>query len=298
MKTKRLLFSTGTNHDLAQNIIKKTNIKLGKVDIGTFSNGETKVFLQEDVTGKHVYALGSTFTPNDNLFTLLLLINTLKVNGAKHITAIIPYYAYAKGDHLKVPGTSLTAKLIADYIKHAGADKIICINLHSTRVEKFLGKKLIHLDMTEKLAEEFKKIMPANMLVVSPDEGGLKRAKQFAKILKVKETACIKKYHPSLDKTNSRGIAGNVKNKNVVIFDDMVLSGATIITATQELKKAGAKEIYLVVIHIINTGLGIKRLTHEKRIKKVVYANTIPSQKRPNKFKAVDVSDLILKNLN
>jgi len=295
---EKLLFSTDTNRKLAKKIIQKVDFEIGKAEVGKFSDGEIKVFLKESVEGKKVFVLGSSFPPADNLLELLILINTLKVNGAEKIVAIIPYFAYAKADHIDPPGAPLSAKLMVDFIKQSGAEKVISVNMHSRKAESFFGPMLTNLDAIPILAEEFKKIKISDLVIVSPDEGGLERAETFARTLKAKNIAYIKKYHPGLEKISSQGIEGEVKGKNVVIVDDMIQSGGTIINAINELERAGAKDIYLAVVHLVRTGPGMKKLAKEKRIKKIILTNTIPTEiKLPANFKEIDISEIIIKKL-
>jgi ribose-phosphate pyrophosphokinase len=295
---KDLLFCTNANTDLAGKVSGKAGLELGKADVGKFSDGEVKVFLKESVEGMQVYALGSTHPPADNLLELLILTNTLKVNGAKKVTAVIPYFAYAKADHIDPPGAPLTAKMMPDFVKISGADRILAINLHSPEAEKFFGPSLERLDMIPALAKEFKKLNVPNSVVVSPDEGGIERANEFAKILNIKNIAYVKKYHPSLEEIGSRGIEGEVKGKNAVIVDDMVQSGETIINAVRELRKAGAENIYAAIVHLVSTGPGVDRLIGEQAIKEIIFTNTIPPNRElPPRFREVDVSDLIADRL-
>ncbi len=295
---KKLIFATQSNKKLARKIAKEKKFVLGKVKIGRFADGEISVFLKEKVKRKKVYVLGSTFPPAENALELLILINTLKENGAKKIIVIIPYFGYAKADHIDPPGSALTAKLMAQAIELAGADEVRVVNLHSKQGEKFFKVRLKHLSVMPLLADYFKKKKIKNLAIASPDLGGVKRAKEFAKELKNKDLIKIKKYRSAPDKAKVSEVVGEVKGKNVVIVDDMIQSGGTIIKAVRALKKQGAKDIYVAVAHLVFTGPSVALLNKEKNIKQVVLTNTIsPTIKLPQKFKKVLIDDLIIDNL-
>jgi len=291
---KKLIFYTNSNIALAKKIANKSGLQIGKADIKKFADGEISVLIKEKVKNKEIYVLASSFPPADNLLELLILIHTLKVNGAKKIKLIIPYFGYAKADHIDPPGASLAAKLMVKLIEQAGVDKIIAIDLHSKRVEKFFKKPLIHLSAIPILAEYFKKKRIKNLAIVSPDLGGVKRAEKFAKILKIDKIITIKKYRPSFDRVKIEKILGEVNKKNIIIVDDMIQSGKTIIKAVEALKKGGVKDIYVAVSHLVFSGPSVSLLAKNKNIKEIIFTDTIsPTSKLPLKFKNLSILNLI-----
>lgn len=290
---KKLIFSTNSNIALAKKVANISNLKIGKADIKKFADQEILVLIKEKVKNKEVYVLGSSFPPADNLLELLVLVHTLKVNGAKKIKLIIPYFAYAKADHIDPPG-SLVAKLMVKLIEEAGATQIIAIDLHSLLVEKFFKKPLMHISAIPLLADYFKKQKIENLVIASPDLGGVKRAKKFAKILNINQIITIEKHRPTFDQVQVKQVLGDVKNKNVIIVDDMIQSGNTIIKAAQALKKKGANDIYVAATHLVFTGPSVTFLRKNKSIKQVVFTDSIsPKSKLPLKFKKLSIANLI-----
>ncbi len=293
-KIKKLLFYTHSNIKLAKKVAKLSNLQIGKAIIKKFADGEISILIKEKIKNKEIYILGSTFPPTNNLVELLILIHTIKVNGAKKINLIIPYFGYAKADHIDPPGSTLAAKLMVKLIEQAGTDKIIALDLHSPLVEKFFKKPLIHLSAIELLANYFKKQKIKNLAVASPDLGGIKRATKFAKILKIKQIISIKKYRPSFDRVKIKQISGNINDKNVIIVDDMIQSGKTIIKATQALKRKGAKNIYVAISHLIFTGPSIDLLKKNKNIKQIIFTDSSsPKSKLVSKFKQLSIANLL-----
>ena len=291
---QKTIFSTNSNSRLAKTIAEKAGLLLGKCEIKKFADKEVSVRIKERVKGKSVYVLGSSFPPADNLVELLILIHTLKANGVKKINLVMPYFAYAKADHIDLPGTSVTAKLMVEAIELAGADKITTIDLHSKRVEKFFKKPLKNLSAITVLADYFNKKRIDDLAIASPDLGGVGRAKQFAKVLGINKIITIEKRRSSFGKIKVISVLGEVKSKNVIIVDDMIQSGATIIKAVQALKKQGAKNIYVAVTHLVSSGPSIPLLIKNRTIKQIVATDTIPIKaKLPSKFKRLSVADLL-----
>ncbi|MDH4330242.1 MAG: ribose-phosphate pyrophosphokinase [Candidatus Moranbacteria bacterium] len=288
------LFATNSNCDLAKIISSKTTLIIGKCKITKFADQEISVFIEEDVTNQEVWVLGSTFPPADNMLELLILIHTLKSNGAMKVNVIIPYFAYAKADQVKPPGASLAAQLITQAIELSGADTITAINIHSERTINFFTKPLTHLSAISLLAKHFQEKNIKNLCVASPDSGGIKRAQQFANELEIDQLVITEKHRPAFDQVEILRVSGDVKHKNVIIVDDMIQSGGTIIESARALKEKGAKKIYVAVTHLVSTGPSIVLLKKERSIKKIVITDTIPQkEKLPSKFEVVSVADLI-----
>lgn len=292
-----MIFTTTSNSKLAKSVASKSGIRLGKCDISKFSDKEISILVKEKVKGKKVFCLGSSFPPADNLLELLILINTLKVNGAKKITAIIPYFGYSRSDYIYTPGASLNAKLMAEMVKLAGADKVIVVDLHSKNVEKFFTVPLARLSAMPILAEATRKMKIKDMAIASPDLGGVDRAKEFAKILGIKNIIKIEKCRPKPDQARVTKIEGDIKNKNVIIVDDMIQTGGTVINAAAALKKKGAKDIYVAATHMLYTGPAVANLLKTKNIKQVLATNTVQSdvKKLPVKIKIVPIDTMLSK---
>lgn len=289
-----MIFYINNTRRLALSVAKKTGMFLGKFSVSKFKDGEIFVQLKEDVKGKDVYVLGSGNPPADNMLELLVLISTLKENGANKVNMIMPYFAYAKSDRITPEGSSLNAKLMANLIKTAGADSVIAVNIHSKIAESFFTVPLTHLSVMPLLAKEFKELKDRDLKVISPDLGGVERTKEFARALGISDIVVIKKTRPAPDKVKVLEVGGDVKNKNIVIVDDMIQSGGTILKAVEILKKHGAKDIYVAVAHFLFSGPALPLISKNKSIKKVFITNTIqPIKKFPQKFQVVKVDGLI-----
>jgi ribose-phosphate pyrophosphokinase len=289
---KGILFSTSANSKLAKALAKNTRLRFGKYKLGRFVDQEIRLELQESVKGKRVYAIGSTFPPAEHLLELLILINTLKLNGAREVIAIVPYFGYSRSDHQYISGSPINARLMAHLIEAAGAQKTITINLHG-KTATFFRRPLIHLDAIPYLAQEIRKMRIQDLAVACPDKGGIPLAKKFAKILGVRDVIISEKQHPTPEQTVVKKIIGHPKNKNIVLVDDMIQSGGTIIEAADKLKKLGAKKIYVAVTHLISTGPAVQKLMRAKSIAKVIITNTIPRKNAPKKIRSVPIDDLL-----
>lgn len=289
---KGVLFSTNANPKLAKTITRKTGLRLGKYKLGRFVDQEVRLELEESVKGKRVYALGSTFPPAEHLLELLILINTLKLNGTKEVIAIVPYFGYSRSDHQYIPGAPINARLMVQLIETAGAYKTITVNLHG-KTATFFRKPLAHLDAMPYLAQEIKKMRMKDLAIACPDKGGIPLAREFARILGVQDIIISEKQHPTPEQTVVKKIIGYPKNKNIVLVDDMIQSGGTIIEAAEKLKKLGAKNIYVAVTHLIPTGPALQKLQKASSIKRVFVTDTIPIERASKKIKIVPIHNLL-----
>ncbi|MBI4992364.1 MAG: ribose-phosphate pyrophosphokinase [Candidatus Harrisonbacteria bacterium] len=292
----KLLFTTNSNPDLTKLLIRKAGLRLGKYQLGRFVDKEIKLELKEEVRGKEVCVLGSSFSPPENLLELLILINTLKINGVKKITAIIPYFGYSRSDHQYLPGTPINARLMAQLIETAGATKIITLSLHG-KTKKFFRIPITHLSAMPLLADYVKKLKIKNLVVACPDKGGIPLAKEFARALKIKNILTLEKSHPTPQQTKVIKISGDPRDKNIVLVDDMIQSGGTIIKAAEALRASGAKIIYVAVAHLVSTGPALNKLKTARTIKQVIITNSVPIKNLPKKLKIVDISGLIARHL-
>ncbi|MFA4834366.1 MAG: ribose-phosphate pyrophosphokinase [Patescibacteria group bacterium] len=297
---KYFLFSTKSNPGLAKELIKKAPcLAGGKCLISHYKDGEILVHIDEDIKGKKVFVLGSTFPPAKNMLELIILINTLKENGAKKIIVLMPYFGYGKQDKMKYSGDAMSAKLMANIIDLAGAGEIIALDLHSEMAGSYF-RKLKHLSAVNTLAVYFKVIGLKKIIIISPDKGGVERAKRFASNLKIKKIVVIEKYRPKVDENRVTKIKGRVKGRNIIIVDDMTQTGGTLIESAKALKKMGAGDIYVALTHLVPTGPAVKNLEKDKNIKKIVVTNSIrlpASIYKSKKFEIISCVDVFANNL-
>ncbi|NMC51252.1 ribose-phosphate pyrophosphokinase [Candidatus Kuenenbacteria bacterium] len=299
------LFSTHSNEELVGEILQSANrrtkkIKKGRCLISHYKDGEILVHINENVRGKKVYVLGSTFSPAENMLELIILINTLKENGAKKIVALIPYFGYGKQDRIKYSGDAMSAKLMAKIIEDAGVDEIVALDLHSRQVAKYFRVKITELKARGLFIEKIKKLKLKDVVVLAPDLGADERSKNFADELGIKNLAAIEKIRPRVDEAKVTKFRGEVKNKTVVMVDDLSQTGGTLIQAAKTLKAKGAKDIYVVLTHLVATGPVVANLRREKNIKKIFTTNSIVSTKdfkKDKKFEVLTVAELFVKNI-
>ncbi|PIR05893.1 hypothetical protein COV56_00430 [Candidatus Kuenenbacteria bacterium CG11_big_fil_rev_8_21_14_0_20_37_9] len=298
---KFFLFATHSNPNLSQKIIKKARwLRQGKCKISHYKDGEILVHIDEKVKGKKVFVLGSTFPPAENVLELIILINALKENGAQNIAVLIPYFGYGKQDRIKYSGDAMSAKLMAKIIEDAGANKIITLDFHSHRVEEYFEQTIKHLSAVGLLVDYFKKLKLGEVTIISPDQGGIKRAERFASMLGTKNFVVIDKFRPQVDQSKIIKIYGEVKNQNCVIVDDMTQTGGTLIETAKILKQKGARDIYAVLTHLVATGPAVKNLKKDKLIKKIIFTNSVEAPEgliKSKKFEMISCEELLVKNL-
>jgi ribose-phosphate pyrophosphokinase len=270
-----LVFSGNANPELAAEICDYLEIDLGKAMVAKFSEGEIRVKIEQDVRGKDVFVVQPTCPPvNDNLVELLILIDALKRASAKRITAVLPHYGYARQDRKDQPRVPITAKLVANIITVAGADRVLTIDLHAGQIQGFFDIPLDNLHAVNVFVDYFSKLGIKNLVVVSPDVGGIKMARAYAKRLKA-FLAIVDKRRISDKEAEVMHILGEVKGRHAVIVDDIVATAGSLVEAASALKKAGAKDIYATITHPILSGPAIERVK-KSPIKELVVTNTIP----------------------
>jgi len=272
---------------------------LGNALVGRFSEGEIKVKINEDVRGRDVFIIQSLCPPvNDNLMELLILIDALKRSSAYRITAVVPYYGYARQDRKDQPRVPITAKLIANLITAAGTDRVLTIDLHAGQIQGFFDIPLDHLFAVRVFIDYFENQKVRNLVVISPDVGGVKMARAYAKRLNA-DLAVVDKRRMSDKKTEVMFIMGEVKGKNVLIVDDMIATASSLVEATEALKKNGAKDIYAAITHPILSGPAIERIK-KSNIKQLIVTNTIPIPKNKmiSKIKVLSIAPLLAEAIN
>lgn len=272
---KLKLISGNSNPVLAKEICDYLGITLGQATVSTFSDGEIYVKIGENVRGTHAFVIQSFSDPvNKHIIELLILIDALKRASAREITAVIPYYGYARQDRKDQPRVPITAKLVADLVATAGAHRVLTVDLHTGQIQGFFNMPVDHLYASPVLLDYFKKKEFDDLVIVSPDAGGVERARAFAKRMKV-GLAIIDKRREGPNRTKIMNIIGEVADHDILILDDMIDTAGTISQAATAIKEKGARRILVGCTHPVFSGPAINRLD-EAPIDEVVVTNSIP----------------------
>jgi ribose-phosphate pyrophosphokinase len=290
-----LLFSTSTNLHLEKDLLQTKYFKKGKAELSHFSNGELIVRIKENVRGKGVCVLGSVVPPTDNLLYLLQMINALKKAEAAFVVAIIPHFGYARQNKIMEDGEPLTATLITQFLKIAGADNVVTVTMHGLHTEDNPDNFIRNISVAAYLAKEFTGV--PNPVVVSPDKGAEKICRVFSDALQNAPVMVLnkKRARASVVKHMFVKIHQDVKNRNVIIVDDMIDTAGTMMKAVQLIRSLGAKNIYITAVHPVLSGEGPARL-RRMNIKKFVFSNTLELNKnqRMKNCKTISVVDAIV----
>jgi ribose-phosphate pyrophosphokinase len=287
------VFSGNSHRALAEAICKELNINCGCCEVGRFSDGEIFVNIAETVRGCDVFIVQPTSTPvNDNLMEALILIDALKRASAGRINAVIPYYGYARQDRKTKAREPITAKLVANLLTKAGADRVISMDLHAGQIQGYFDIPVDHLSGIPILAEYFKHIVDKNTVVVSPDIGGVVRTRNFANLLDL-PIAIIEKRRPKANVSEVMNVIGDIEGKNAILVDDIVDTAGTITKAAQVLKDFGAKNVYACATHPVLSGPAVQRI-NESVIEKFVVTDTIPlsEDKKIHNIEVVSVAPI------
>jgi ribose-phosphate pyrophosphokinase len=292
---KNLKIITGnSNPELAKEICDYIGIDLGKSEVKTFSDGEISLSLTESVRGADIFIIQPTSSPvNDNLMELLIMIDAARRASARRITAVLPYYGYARQDRKVKAREPITAKLVANLVVQAGARRVLGMDLHASQIQGFFDVPFDHLLAAPILADYFKNMDLENTVVVSPDMGGVTRARGLAERLGV-PLAIIDKRRPMPNVCEIMNLIGDVKDKNVIMIDDIIDTAGTIVGAAEALKERGAKDMYICCTHPVLSGPAIERIQNSC-IKEMITTNTIklPTEKHIDKIKVISVAPLI-----
>lgn len=296
MNEKIKVFSGNSNKALAENICASLGLPLGKANVKTFSDGEVMVEIGENVRGRDTYVVQSTCAPtNNNLMELLIMMDALKRASAATITAVIPYYGYARQDRKVAPRTPITSKLVADLVTTAGADRVVTVDLHAGQIQGFFNIPVDNLYAAPVILESLKQRFPENNIVmVSPDAGGTERARAFAKRLGC-TLAVIDKRRTGPNVAEVMHLIGDVTDKTAIILDDMIDTAGTLTQAARALKEHGARTIYACATHGVLSGPAIDRI-NESDIEAVVITDTVPlgeKAERTSKIKVLSVASLL-----
>ena len=289
------LLTGNSNKVLSKNISKYLKLRLVNSSIRKFSDGEIYVEINENIRGNSIFIIQSISSPaNDNLMELLLCIDALKRSSAKNITAVIPYFGYARQDRKIVPRTSISAKLVSNLITKAGADRVVTVDLHAGQIQGFFDIPVDNLFATPIFARHVKKkIKSKKIICVAPDVGGTERARALGKILNA-GLAIVDKRRPKPGQSKVMNVVGDVKDQTCIIVDDIIDSGGTIVNAAKALKERGAKEVYVYVTHGVLSGEAVDRIK-KSRIKKLVITDTIDNSSKIRNAKNIEV--LTISNL-
>ncbi|SFX40031.1 ribose-phosphate pyrophosphokinase [Thermoactinomyces sp. DSM 45891] len=293
-RSRLQIFSCNSNPDLAQKICDHIGIPLGDAQVGKFSDGEIHIKLNESVRGSDVYVIQSTCNPvNQNLMEMLVMVDALKRASAGTINVVLPYYGYARQDRKARARDPITAKLVANLIETAGANRVITMDLHATQIQGFFNIPVDHLLGVPILAEYFQSKNLEDIVVVSPDHGGVIRARRLAERLEA-PIAIIDKRRPEPNVSEVMNIVGDVSGKTAIIIDDLIDTAGTITLAANAILDQGAKEVFACCTHPVFSGPAISRI-REASITEMVVTDTIPlpDDKMLNKTKILSVAPLI-----
>ncbi|MBQ7816753.1 MAG: ribose-phosphate diphosphokinase [Oscillospiraceae bacterium] len=285
------IFAANSSKELAKKIADQMGLPLGRCEVGTFSDGEIAVSIQETVRGSDVFVVQSTNAPvNNNLMELLIMIDALKRASAGRITAVIPYYGYARQDRKSKSRDPITAKLVADLITEAGADRVLTMDLHAAQIQGFFDIPLDHLVGMPILARMFETREIEDLVVVSPDLGSVTRARNFANILDA-PIAIIDKRRPKANVSEIMNIIGDIDGKNAVIIDDIIDTAGTLCNAANALKERGAKSVRACATHGVLSGPAIQRI-QDSALEEIILLDTIqlPPEKQIDKIKVTTVA--------
>lgn len=289
-----VLLTGNANPALAQSIASCLDSSLGDTTVGKFPEGEILVQINENIRGRDVFIIQPTCLPaNDNLMELLILLDAAKRASARRITAVLPYYGYARQDRKDRPRVPITAKLVANLIVSAGANRVLTMDLHAGQIQGFFDIPVDHLYSINVLCEYFLEKSLKNIVVVTPDVGGLKMARAYSKVLDA-PLAIVDKRRESANQVKVMNVIGEVADRNVVIVDDLVSTGSSVVEAASALRAAGALDIYAAVVHPVLAGGAVEHID-QSVIREMIVTDTIPldDKKKSRKIKVLSVASLL-----
>ncbi len=273
-ETRLRLFTGNANRPLAEAICDYLGTELGDASVDQFADGETSVKINENIRGSDIFVFQPTFAPATNLMELLVMIDAARRASAGRVTAVIPYFGYQRQDRKDQPRVPITAKLVANLITTAGTDRVMTMDLHSAQIQGFFDIPFDHLYAAPVLVDYFMRHQISNLIAVAPDIGSVKMARAYAKRLSV-GLAVVDKRRPRPDAVEMMNVIGDVEGKNVVIFDDIVSTGATLVEAAEALKRAGAREIYAACTHAVLCGDAVERI-RKSSVRELIVTDSIP----------------------
>jgi ribose-phosphate pyrophosphokinase len=287
------IFAGNASRRLAKAICDKLKVPLGDADVARFEDGEVSVRINENIRGGDVFIVQATGAPADNLMELLVMLDAAKRASARRVTAVLPYFGYARQDRKDQPRAPITAKLVANLITVAGADRALTMDLHSAQIQGFFDIPFDHLYAAPVLIDYFQKKNLTDLVVVAPDVGGVKMARAYAKRLSA-DLALTDKRRPRPDAVEIMNLIGDVAGKNVVLFDDVVTTAGTLCQAAEAIQKQGAREIYAGVTHGVFSRSALDRI-QQSAIKEIVITDTVCHDDRPlpAKVKELSVAEIL-----
>ncbi len=295
MTTNLAILGGNANPALTAEICEKLKIKQTEVLVSRFSEGEIRVHIKENIRGKDVFIVQPTCPPvNENIMELLVLIDAARRASADRITAVLPYYGYARQDRKDQPRVPITAKLVANLIVASGASRVLTMDLHAAQIQGFFDIPVDHLYAINVISEYFKEKQIKDLVVVSPDVGGIKMARAYARRLNA-GLAIVDKRRSSPEKTEVMNILGEVKDKNVVLVDDIIATAGSLVEAAEALKNFGVQGVYAAATHGVLSGPAVERITNCATLQEVIITNSIPlkNPKVPAKIKVLSVAPLL-----
>jgi len=283
------------SRQLAESVCQQLGQPLARAEVRRFADGEVFVQVEDNVRGVDLFIVQSTYPPAEHIMELLMLIDACRRSSARRITAVIPYFGYARADRKDQPRVAISAKLVANLITEAGADRVLTMDLHSPQIQGFFDIPLDHLYAAPAIMAYFAGLQTEGVVVVAPDAGAVKMGRAFAKRLGA-DLAIVDKRRPAPDKTEIMNVIGDVEGRNCIILDDMINTGGTICQAATELEKRGAKRVIACATHGVFSGPVFERL-EQAPIDEVTVTNTIPMRaaRVPAKVRVLDVSKLLSK---
>jgi ribose-phosphate pyrophosphokinase len=269
------IFTGRSNPALAKAITEKLNMPLGDMLIDRFPDGEVRIQIRENIRGQDVFFVQSTCSPpNDNLMELLIAIDAMRRASAERITAVIPYFGYARQDRKDQPRVPISAKLVANLLRSAGADRVLTIDLHAQQIQGFFDIPVDHLYASFVMVRYLRQMGLENLVVVAPDPGGMKAAYSYSRMLK-SGLAIVAKERTDPHTVNSYSVVGDVAGRTAILIDDLVATGGTLAAAAELLKKKGAKDIYAAITHAVFVPEAFERLKNSV-IKEFIVTDTVP----------------------
>ncbi|MDP4275432.1 MAG: ribose-phosphate pyrophosphokinase [Bacteroidota bacterium] len=289
-------FSGSASTYIAEKIVKSFGTELGKIRLERFSDGEFQPYYEESVRGSSVFIIQSTFPPADNLFELLLLIDAAKRASASRIVAVIPYLGYARQDRKDRPRTSIGAKLVANLLTTAGVDRVLTMDLHADQIQGFFDVPVDHVYASSIFVPYLKSLNLDDLVIAAPDMGGTKRANAYSRFLKA-DMAIGYKVRKKANEVDHIKVIGEVKNKNVVIIDDMIDTAGTITIAANVIADLGAKSVRVMATHPVLSGSAYERI-EKSAIEELVVTDSIPLTQTCSKIKVLTIADMFADVIN
>ena len=298
-KTEAKIFACTQSTEIGENIAKAYGVKLGKVIFHNFSDGEFQPSFEESIRGSRIFLIGSTQPSSENLMELLLMIDAAKRASARHITAVMPYFGWARQDRKDKPRVPIGAKLIAKLLEAAGATRIITMDLHADQIQGFFEKPVDHLYASTIFIPYLESLNLSDLTIASPDMGGSKRAYAYSKFLKSDVVICYKQ-RKKANIISHMELIGNVEGKNVVLVDDMVDTAGTLTTAADLMMERGAKSVRAICTHPLLSGKAYERIENSK-LKELIISDSIPVKNKSKKIKVLSTANLfaeVMKNVH